>query len=518
MAEACRAQSDDCYSRIAYLARDGGRADGTIGWREGAENRVDFQVWDGPSFATLGDDLAAAFAAARAGIIRAGFTPLAPEDGGLDDMFSGNAVPSPPRVLPRLWLLAAAILAVILIPAFARAAVPEYGVRNPFPNVPYDWRYEGPDYDTRAGGKNAAARLRHEARERGDPDWHDIPLDPVIAILKRGSGRVVARYRLEGGQFCDYEDDNCDFDGIFPIVLPTMKDEPVLGVVRHIGAHGQKLSILRPLRNRKTPVFEAVADHALSFRLSPERLDITVDHALPGGAARQEHLHWPEGAPEDTNAPPPDQRLPDVTLPSPPALTPPAAAFEAHLHKIAATRDLDAFTGLLADDVLVSFGGEGGRGEFVRHWRLDSHEGRKVFWEVLESLLSHGGWNEAGGSDDDGQPYPQRLTFPWFFAAWPKEADAENIFIADADARLRAAPANSAPAIARLTGGTVLHGRVDEGDEALEWVGHGWLEVIAPSGLYGFVDQQDVTPLLETRMIAVETTDGWRIEAMVAGD
>lgn len=513
------AQSDDCYARIAFLGTASGEAEGTVGWREGIENRVVFQVWDGPSFAATGADLAAAFAMARAGIVRAGFTPLAPTDGGLDDLFAGEETEitgSPPRFQPLLWLMVAAILLALLIPALARAAVPEYGTRIPFPNAPYDYRYEGPNYDSRDGTHNSAARKRTEARDRGDPDWLNIPLDPIIVILQRDSRKVIARYHLEGGSFCDHDEDNCDTDGIFPIVVTSLKGEPVLGVVRHIGAHGQKLSILRPLRNRNTPVFEAVADYALDLRLHRDRLDVIIDRATSGGGASKEILHWPD-APTLSHVLSPAPS-PDIVLPPAPPLSPSAAELNKRLRAIAATRDIDGFMALLADDVLVSFGGNGGKAEFATEWGLNTAQGLDIFWDALDRLLARGGWNEPGGKDDDGADYPQRLTYPWFFAAWSDDKDAENIFIADEGAGLSAAPDDGAPVVARLPGGGVLQGQVDEDDEALEWVGHGWLEVIAPGGEPGFVRQEEVVPLLDTRMIAVETEAGWRIEAMVAGD
>lgn len=509
------AQSDDSYERISFLSHaTGEEVPGVMGWREGAENRVTFQVWDGPSFAAEGTGLAAAFARARVGIERAGFVPLAPADGSLDDLFSSGKTEtagSPPRSQPVLWLLVAAVLLALLIPALARAEVPEWNKRIPFPNAPYDYRYEGPNYDSRDGGRNAAARMRHEAKMRGDADWLNIPLDPVIAILKHGSGKPVARYRLEGGQFCDYEDDNCELDGLFPLVLSTAPQEPVLVVVRHIGAHGQRISILRPLADKQVPVFEATADFALGLRLHRDGVDVTVDRALAGGEARQEHLYWPASATGQAE-------LPDIILPQPPQPSPSAAAFDARLRAIAAARDLPGFMALLTDDVLVSFGGNGGKAEFTEHWRLDTEPGRHVFWATLDRLLTNGGWNEAGGKDDDGANDPQRLTWPWFFTAWPDDADAENAFIADENTALRAAPDAAAPVLARLPRAAVLHGRMDEGGEMSVWLDPGWLEVVAPGDALGYVRQEDVTPLLDTRMLAFETGAGWRIEAFVAGD
>jgi len=508
------AQSDDSYERIFFLSHaTGEEVPGVMGWREGAENRVVFQVWDGPSFAAEGVDLASAFATARAGIVRAGFTPQPPVDCGLGKLFTeAESAAPPPRFQPLLWLLVAAILLALLVPVLARAEVPEWNERVPFPNAPYDYRYEGPNYDSRDGSRNYAARMRHEAKERGDPDWLNIPLDPIIAIVERGSGRVIARYRLEGGQFCDYDDDNCDLDGLFPLVLSTAPQEPVLAVVRHVGAHGQRISVLRPLRDKAKPVFEATADFALGLRLHRDGLDVIVDRAGSGGEARKEILHWPDAPAHDRAAPL------DIVLPPAPPLSPSASAFDARLRNMASARDLPGFVALLTDDVLVSFGGNGGKAEFSEYWRLDSDTGRETFWATLDRLLAQGAWNEAGGQDDDGESFPQRITYPWFFAAWPADADAENAFIADEDAALRAAPDDGAPVLARLPRAAVLHARMDEGGEISGWLDHGWLEVVAPGDALGYVRQEDVTSLLDTRMLAVETGAGWRIEAFVAGD
>lgn len=496
MAEPSRAQSDDCYSRISIISRDGSEAEGTLGWREGAENRVVFQVWDGPSFAAMGDDLATAFTAARAGIMRAGFTPLAPADGSLDDsiaeLFASaeeESAAAPPRFQPILWLLVAAILIALLIPAIARAEVPPIGKSQPFFTALYKWRLD------------ATAGLSYN-----------------LMIRKESQGQLVARYDLEDLSFCEGAEDNCELDGIFVLDLPGMADEPVLVVIGHIGAHGQKLLIYRPLKDKTKPVFEATADFALGLRVRRDGVDVTVDRALAGGEARQEQLYWP-APPTGTPTATKPAVLPGITLPSPPPLTSSADAFDKDLRGIVSARDLDGFMALLSDDVLVSFGGSGGKAEFAEQWRIGTEAGRALFWQTLERLLSHGGWNEAGSRNDDEEAgYPQRLTWPWFFAAWPDDADAENVFIASNGAGLWAANDDVTPMLARLSAGTVLHGRIKEGDEWPQWVGHGTLEVVVAGGAFGVVRQEDVTPLLETRLVAVETKTGWRIEAMVAGD
>lgn len=55
------AQSADVYERIGFRRlADGAEFSGTVGWREGMDNRVAFKVWDGPSFSAGGESLATA--------------------------------------------------------------------------------------------------------------------------------------------------------------------------------------------------------------------------------------------------------------------------------------------------------------------------------------------------------------------------------------------------------------------------------------------------------------------------
>lgn len=138
------AQSDDCYSRIFFAdVATEGEVEGTVGWREGAESRVVFQVWDGPSFAAEGDDLHEAFRKARAGIETRGFLPMVagvlaeiPTDphalfepvalaeiASHMDAGDGADQEAMPKFEPVLWVLVAIIVLVLLLPVLAHAEI-----------------------------------------------------------------------------------------------------------------------------------------------------------------------------------------------------------------------------------------------------------------------------------------------------------------------------------------------------------------------------------------------------------
>ena len=489
-------QSEDSYYRINFRALgDGIEAEGTVGWREGQENRVAFQVWDGPSFAAEGHDLHDAFRKARAGIEARGFLPLiagaraeAPADPHdlfeparsaeivpLDDTADSAAGATAPRFEPLLWALVALILLALLLPGLAHAEIPVPGKVVRFPNAPYAWRYEGPD-----------------------------PA-PRIVILDDKSGEATARYDMEGGSFCDDDADNCELDGLFPLVLANAPKEPVLAVVAHVGVHGQRLSVFRPLRDKAKPVFEATAEFALLFKVLPGGLLVEMEQADKDGHVTRDMKMWLTG--DDKPCP----AAPDVRLATPPSLSPPAEKFLRKLQRIARARDLSAFVKLLADDVLVTFGGEGGKQEFLEHWALNTKEGEAKFWRVLDKLLAQTAWN--------GHETPQTLTFPWYFEAWPQKDEPFGIFLSEPGTALRAGPDDKAPLFATLGAHQVLRYQPPEHDEdEIDWHATGWLPVAAPGHCLGYVRMEDAIPLLGTRIVARETNESWEIEAMVAGD
>ncbi|MDP4034169.1 MAG: hypothetical protein Q8P60_15210 [Pseudorhodobacter sp.] len=498
--EILRPQSDDSYERISFQALEGGPEEkslisGTVGWCQGQDNRVVFLVWEGPSFAAHGHDLHDAFRKARAGIEARGFRPLVagvraripadplalfePADiaeiAPLADAEDSAAEVTAPRFEPKLWVVVALILLALLVPALARAEVPVSGLLAQFPNAPFSWRFEG-----------------------SQPDAH-------IVVLDNGTGQAVARHEIDGGSFCKGDDDNCDLDGIFPIVLASAPQDPVLGVVAHVGAHGQRISVFRPLRDKAKPVFEAVAEYALILKVMPDGLAVEMEMLGTADQIVRDHRMWIAGDTGQCAA------ATAPHLPEPPAPSAEAAGLENNLRRIARERNLYDFVSLLSDDVLVSFGGDGGKQEFLSS--LDQgHEtnGEAAFWKSLDRLLAAGGWNESAA--------PQSMIWPWFFHAWPDDDDGYDAYIVGPDIPLRAGPDDTAPVLATLGFGVLRYAAPDWETEAVDWQATGWLPVAAPGHCLGYVRAEDATPLLGTRLVARQTSSGWKIEALVEGD
>lgn len=119
------AQSDYTYEQVSFLDPASGiERRGTVGWCEGIRHRVTFHVWDGPSSEGAGDNLFAAFAAARTAIEGQGFVPLVAgaddtppqEPHALFEPVSAGEVEllrqadDVPLIQPALWWIAALIV------------------------------------------------------------------------------------------------------------------------------------------------------------------------------------------------------------------------------------------------------------------------------------------------------------------------------------------------------------------------------------------------------------------------
>ena len=288
-------------------------------------------------------------------------------------------------------------------------------------------------------------------------------------------------------------------------MLASAPKDPVLGVVAHVGAHGQRISVFRPLRDLAKPVFEAVAEYALILKVMPDGLVVELEQDDGAGNIRREHRMWIAGDAGQCKDADFDR------LQNPPAPTREAAELENTLRRIARMRDLRSFVELLDDDVLVSFGGKGGVLEFFSSLRRsDEINGEAIFWATLDRLLAAGGWNDDAA--------PQAMTWPWFFEAWPGGDDGYDAYIAGPDILLRAGPDEKAPVLAKLPFGTLRFAAPDGDAEAVDWDASGWLPVATPGHCLGYVRADEATPLLGTRMIARHGGKGWKIEAFVAGD
>jgi hypothetical protein len=127
-----------------------------------------------------------------------------------------------------------------------------------------------------------------------DYHWIIDGRDPHIVSVFRGQTEIPdARYELTGCRFCAGEDDNCENDGIAEVNFISHPYEPILAVTCHVGAHSQRLQILRPWQNKNMAVYSVTGDYHIVHEQASEHLLITYDMRKDDGTYAPTVEIWP---------------------------------------------------------------------------------------------------------------------------------------------------------------------------------------------------------------------------------
>lgn len=179
------------------------------------------------------------------------------------------------------------------------------------------------------------------------------------------------------------------------------------------------------------------------------------------------------------------------------AAVPGFADFRTRLREAAARKDASFIRAVLAEDVVVNFGGDSGRDAFVANWRLG--EADSLFWAELSPVL------ELGCA-----PVGEELVAPSMVAQLDDQEDASSAILALPGAVMRARPDPASDIVARLEW-DVLSWRS-------ETVPDEWLPVALADGRRGYVRRGEARSPLEYRAFFRRNGDSWQITAFIAGD
>ena len=174
-------------------------------------------------------------------------------------------------------------------------------------------------------------------------------------------------------------------------------------------------------------------------------------------------------------------------------------AFRAELAAAVAGRSKERLLALVADDILVDFGGGSGRAAFVAAWKLDRPEASPL-WAELGAVLRLGCARE-------GDSYYA----PALFA---QLGDEEDVF------ELVVAVNPGSPMLAEPRPGSRIVKRLDWDVLTLaDWDGSSaWVPVKLADGRSGYVRRDQVRSPLDHRALFRKVNGRWRITAFVAGD
>jgi hypothetical protein len=172
--------------------------------------------------------------------------------------------------------------------------------------------------------------------------------------------------------------------------------------------------------------------------------------------------------------------------------------FRARLRSAVSRQDRAALMEMVADDVLVDFGGGTGKAAFVQTWGLERPD-RSTVWAELASVLGLG-----------CAPSGEALVSPSLVAQFPEQLDAFDTLIARPGARLREKPDDLAPVLATLDWHVLA---VTESVDVAPWSG-----VTLVDGRKGYVRGDQMLSPIGYRAVFEKRGGRWVITAFVAGD
>jgi hypothetical protein len=175
-------------------------------------------------------------------------------------------------------------------------------------------------------------------------------------------------------------------------------------------------------------------------------------------------------------------------------------AFRAKLDKAVAARDADALAALTDPDIRLDFGGGAGVKELRR--RLIDPDYR--LWDEIATLLPLG----CGSLNGDG------AAMPWIFADGPADADPNlDVLVLGSAVPAYSKPDRRSSVVARLDWALVS---LDAGPASPS---ESFTAVVLPDRkTTAFVETAKLRSLIDYRLLATRTEQGWRITALLAGD
>jgi hypothetical protein len=177
------------------------------------------------------------------------------------------------------------------------------------------------------------------------------------------------------------------------------------------------------------------------------------------------------------------------------------AAFRKDLLDAVQQRDAKRLIAALDPDIRTSFGGGGRIAGFREQWSPDNKD--SAVWAELETILTNGGTFLKGGTTPS-------FWAPYVYSAWPDGFDAfEYGAVMGENIPLRESPANDGKTLGLLSYNIVKLTREEKS---------GFLRVQTEDGRSGWVGSAQVRSPIGYRAGFIKSSEGWKMNALVAGD
>jgi Tfp pilus assembly protein PilP len=195
------------------------------------------------------------------------------------------------------------------------------------------------------------------------------------------------------------------------------------------------------------------------------------------------------------------------------AKDPSLIAFLNKLKSAVKNKDKNALLSVLDDQIKVSFGGDSGKQDFIRYWKLNNQPEKSAVWKELEEMLALGGnfskYNKSAYS------------IPYLFENFPQAYDPFSYSaVIGQRVNLRAKPDRNARVITQLSNEVVkVQPPLTAPTMKLDGYRYRWIPVTTLSDQKGYILEKYVRSPIDYRMNIKKNQSGqWKITFFVSGD
>lgn len=112
----------------------------------------------------------------------------------------------------------------------------------------------------------------------------------LVVRSERDQTTPILKADITGCSFCDGEEDNCTENGV-KIVTLDGRPGPVVQVVCHVGAHGQRLMVFDPRHSLSEPVLQRTGSYWIAVRTDGAALSMAYDRPASDDACAAQGGH-----------------------------------------------------------------------------------------------------------------------------------------------------------------------------------------------------------------------------------
>jgi hypothetical protein len=193
------------------------------------------------------------------------------------------------------------------------------------------------------------------------------------------------------------------------------------------------------------------------------------------------------------------------------------SAFVENLKQVVQSKDTTGLYGYIDEDILNSFGGNGGISEFKQYWNM-AGEGLRI-WKILDELLKLGGTLNL----DLDSKNVVGATWPYTFTEFPDKLDAyDYVIVTGSGVAMRKESSVDSEIITRLSYNILEFDNeltysnpdnpMDEELDEARWF------AVKYNGEIGYMSAKYIRSPIDYRMTIFLTEDGWKITMLIAGD